>query len=153
SATDAAGNTGSASISVNRASPPTIAITSPADGSFSTGTPIIVSGPVPGTAPPSVTVNGVAPGRSGNAFSADGALASGATTLVATATNAVGSASAQVTVSLVACLPGATRSCYGGPPGTAGVGICAAGSETCAADGSGYAGCTQVLPAAAESCS
>jgi hypothetical protein len=31
------------------------------------------------------------------------------------------------------CAAGATRSCYGGPPGSAGVGICHAGTESCVA--------------------
>jgi hypothetical protein len=29
------------------------------------------------------------------------------------------------------CLPGATQSCYGGPGGTAGVGVCSEGTQTC----------------------
>lgn len=46
-----------------------------------------------------------------------------------------------------ACVPGATASCYDGPPGTEGVGICKAGIETCAADGSGWGACVgEVLP-------
>ena len=32
------------------------------------------------------------------------------------------------------CMPGATVSCYEGPAGTEGVGLCKAGSKTCAAD-------------------
>ena len=39
------------------------------------------------------------------------------------------------------CAPGATASCYGGPAGTAGVGICRLGSHTCNAGGTGYGAC------------
>ncbi len=46
------------------------------------------------------------------------------------------------------CEPGSMRSCYSGPPGTDGVGICAGGTETCLPDGAGYGACTgEVLPA------
>ncbi len=45
------------------------------------------------------------------------------------------------------CEPGSMRSCYTGPPGTDGVGVCAAGTETCLPDGTGYGACTgEVLP-------
>lgn len=45
------------------------------------------------------------------------------------------------------CTPGAAASCYDGPAGTEGVGICKAGTETCAADGSGWGPCVdEVLP-------
>lgn len=44
------------------------------------------------------------------------------------------------------CSAGATRSCYSGPAGTAGVGICKAGTQTCGSTGS-FAACTgQVVP-------
>ncbi|HRI69502.1 MAG TPA: MopE-related protein, partial [Polyangium sp.] len=36
------------------------------------------------------------------------------------------------------CLPFQTVSCYGGPTGTAGVGVCRSGGRTCKFDGSGY---------------
>ncbi|MCC6556610.1 MAG: hypothetical protein IT372_26925 [Polyangiaceae bacterium] len=50
------------------------------------------------------------------------------------------------------CSPGATRSCYTGPEGTRDVGACAAGTQVCAPDGSGYGPCEgEVLPGA-ESC-
>ncbi|HQP34475.1 MAG TPA: IgGFc-binding protein [Polyangiaceae bacterium] len=50
------------------------------------------------------------------------------------------------------CLPGAVESCYEGPDGTLGVGICVAGTKTCNADGKTYGPCEgQVVPAA-ESC-
>jgi hypothetical protein len=45
------------------------------------------------------------------------------------------------------CAPGATASCYSGPTGTEGVGLCHAGTKTCAADGKSYGACTgEVLP-------
>jgi hypothetical protein len=45
------------------------------------------------------------------------------------------------------CSPGATASCYDGPSGTEGVGICKGGIETCATDGSGWGPCVgEVLP-------
>ena len=47
------------------------------------------------------------------------------------------------------CMPGATQSCYTGPSGTQGVGICADGEQTCQqnADGSSWGACTnQTLP-------
>lgn len=45
------------------------------------------------------------------------------------------------------CVPGTLQSCYTGPAGTLGVGICVAGTQTCAADGLSYGPCTgQVLP-------
>ena len=39
-----------------------------------------------------------------------------------------------------ACLPGATRSCYSGPAGTSGVGVCRAGTQTCIVTPSGVIG-------------
>ena len=45
------------------------------------------------------------------------------------------------------CTPGATASCYTGPPGTVGVGICKGGTQTCNALGTAYGPCAgQVLP-------
>ncbi len=45
------------------------------------------------------------------------------------------------------CEPEATEACYGGPAGTEDVGICKAGTRTCAGDGSGYSECSgEVLP-------
>jgi hypothetical protein len=39
------------------------------------------------------------------------------------------------------CEAGETASCYGGAEGTAGIGICASGTTTCAADGKSWQGC------------
>ncbi len=45
------------------------------------------------------------------------------------------------------CAPGATASCYDGPPGTEGVGTCKGGLKTCAADGASWGACVgEVLP-------
>ncbi len=46
------------------------------------------------------------------------------------------------------CSPGATASCYGGPAGTAGVGACHEGTQTCNANGTAFGPCVgEVLPA------
>jgi hypothetical protein len=51
------------------------------------------------------------------------------------------------------CQPGAQQACYQGAPGTQGVGLCKAGVQTCAADGTSWGACIgQVLPVA-EICS
>ena len=53
----------------------------------------------------------------------------------------------------VTCTPGETRSCYEGPSGTAGVGICKEGIAECVEDGTDWSECRgQVLPIA-EICS
>jgi hypothetical protein len=50
------------------------------------------------------------------------------------------------------CLPGSTASCYSGPAGTQGVGICKGGTKLCNAQGTAYGACTgEVLPQA-ETC-
>jgi Notch-like protein len=50
---------------------------------------------------------------------------------------------------MCACQPGQQRQCYTGPAGTAGVGICRAGTQACLADGSNWGPCGgEVLPAA-----
>ena len=54
------------------------------------------------------------------------------------------------------CTPGATQSCYTGLAGTAGVGVCKAGTQTCALSGSvaAWGSCTgEVTPAATHNCS
>lgn len=51
------------------------------------------------------------------------------------------------------CRPGTTQSCYSGPAGTEGVGLCAAGTQTCDPDGLGYGACSgEALPAATDDC-
>lgn len=45
------------------------------------------------------------------------------------------------------CIPDMSRPCYDGPAGSDGVGVCAAGLETCELDGDGWGPCDgQVLP-------
>lgn len=52
------------------------------------------------------------------------------------------------------CTAGATRSCYGGPAGTAGVGLCRAGTQACALTGgvAAWGACTGTVTPAAELC-
>ena len=53
----------------------------------------------------------------------------------------------------VSCTPGAMQSCYGGSDDTLDQGICAAGTQTCSADGAGFGPCDgEVLPEPLESC-
>ncbi|MBY0277669.1 matrixin family metalloprotease [Candidatus Binatia bacterium] len=51
------------------------------------------------------------------------------------------------------CTPGATESCYTGAPGTAGTGICRAGTRTCRSDGSGFGDCSGQVTPQTEICS
>ncbi|WP_169791592.1 MopE-related protein [Sandaracinus amylolyticus] len=52
-----------------------------------------------------------------------------------------------------ACAPGSTSGCYTGPPGTQGVGVCSAGTQTCDALGTAYGACVgETLPAPSETC-
>ena len=50
------------------------------------------------------------------------------------------------------CMPGAMEACYGGPPGTQGVGICKAGTKTCADDGLSFGPCEGQVQPALENC-
>jgi hypothetical protein len=50
------------------------------------------------------------------------------------------------------CVPGAMVSCYGGPPGTEGVGICKAGVKACDADGLGFGACLGEVQPQLENC-
>ncbi len=49
------------------------------------------------------------------------------------------------------CCPGRTRSCYSGPAGTAGVGICKTGTQTCLSDGT-WGACTGEVTPRSETC-
>jgi hypothetical protein len=50
------------------------------------------------------------------------------------------------------CLPGSTASCYTGPAGSVGVGVCKAGTQVCNGQGTAYGACVgEVLPQA-ETC-
>jgi hypothetical protein len=51
-----------------------------------------------------------------------------------------------------ACAPGATESCYEGREGTEGVGICKAGTHTCALDGSAFGPCLDQVKPRDEDC-
>lgn len=97
-AIDAAGHSGSASVSVTRSTAPTVTIASPANGALTSAASIAVTGAVSGTSPVSVSVNGVAAVVTGGSYSASVPLSEGANTLVATASNAFGNAAAQVSV-------------------------------------------------------
>ena len=97
-AVDAAGNVGSASVTVTRGEAPTIDIAAPPAGLLTSQGLVLVTGALTGTAPVSVTVNGVPATISGLAYSAAVPLVEGANTLTATATNALGNASASVAV-------------------------------------------------------
>jgi hypothetical protein len=50
------------------------------------------------------------------------------------------------------CVPGAVSPCYSGPAGTAGVGICKMGNQTCAPDGLSLGPCLGEAVPAAENC-
>lgn len=50
------------------------------------------------------------------------------------------------------CIAGSTRSCYTGPEGTAGVGICQAGTQTCLPDGSAFGPCEGEVTPGTETC-
>jgi hypothetical protein len=86
---DLAGNEQTATLAVTRFSVPAVAITSPADLSYVSGTTLTVSGTV--SAAESVSVNGVAATVAGTTFTATGVpLAEGGNTVTATATDAAG---------------------------------------------------------------
>jgi hypothetical protein len=68
------------------------------------------------------------------------------TTTTSTTTTSTTTTSTTTTSSTV-CAPGASRSCYDGPAGTEGQGLCKAGSQTCANDGASWGACVgEVLP-------
>ncbi|MDX6587040.1 MAG: hypothetical protein QOI31_1513 [Solirubrobacterales bacterium] len=50
------------------------------------------------------------------------------------------------------CSPGQTQSCYSGPGGTAGVGICQAGTETCNEQGTAFGPCVGEVTPQTEIC-
>lgn len=51
-----------------------------------------------------------------------------------------------------ACTPGASEPCYGGPPGTANLGICTPGMRTCNDDGTAFGPCTGEVTPLPETC-
>jgi hypothetical protein len=50
------------------------------------------------------------------------------------------------------CAPNSTATCYSGPPGTAGVGLCKLGMATCNGQGTAYGPCVGEVTPAAEDC-
>ncbi|WP_437876759.1 hypothetical protein [Sorangium sp. So ce513] len=50
------------------------------------------------------------------------------------------------------CVPGSVIACYSGPAGTRGVGLCAAGTQTCRPSGFGYGPCTGEVTPTEEIC-
>ena len=50
------------------------------------------------------------------------------------------------------CTPGSTESCYSGPDGTEGQGVCHAGTQVCNAQGTGYGPCEGEVVPSAEDC-
>lgn len=99
-AVDAAGNAGSAAVTVTRGEPPTVGLATPADGALLGASPVTVSGPVTGTEPVAVTVNGVSATVAAGSYSAQVPLSEGANALDIQAENAFGSASAGASVTL-----------------------------------------------------
>ena len=50
------------------------------------------------------------------------------------------------------CVPGSNATCYSGPPGTLGVGVCKPGQHTCNADGLGFGPCLGEVTPGPEIC-
>ena len=63
-----------------------------------------------------------------------------------------GGAATTSTTGGAVCAPGATESCYDGPPGTEGIGICKGGIHTCLFDGSGFEACMDQVEPQDENC-
>jgi len=138
-ATDSTANGSTAATSgasVDTASAPTSA---PTDG-----------GPESSTGPGTTTEGSTGPGMSTGPGATDGTDTGGSTEGSST-TDASAGTSGTSTGVVGECSPGEVVVCYSGPPGTAGVGLCAAGEQVC--DGGGVLGpCEgEVLPAM-ESC-
>lgn len=99
------GPEGSAKIGIAASQPPagqapTVAIAAPTDGALLAASEVPVSGSFTGTAPVAVAVNGIAATLSGPSFGVTLALLDGAHTLTASATNASGSASDAVAITV-----------------------------------------------------
>lgn len=95
-ATDAAGHSGSAAISVERGAPPTIAIATPPSGFTTTDAEIVVTGQVSGSEPLAVVVGAVPASVAAGTFSATIPLSLGSNAITATVSNPFGTASASV---------------------------------------------------------
>lgn len=96
-ATDAAGNVGTASVTVIRGDPPSISIATPQPGTITAGVNISVTGQVADA--DSVSVNGIPATVVGADFSAIVPLIEGSNIITAIATNPFGTATASVEVS------------------------------------------------------
>jgi hypothetical protein len=88
-ALDAAGNSAATSVNVTLVPAPVVAITSPANLSFTNLSPITVSGTVDNSAD-TITINGISAIPAGGTFTATVPLTEGINTLTALATNAGG---------------------------------------------------------------
>jgi hypothetical protein len=93
-AVDAAGNQSTASRSITRDTTiPTITISQPGEGAFTTNTSLTVTGTYSDATATTITVNGVAAALSGNGFTASVPVNEGSNTLHAVAVDAVGNTS------------------------------------------------------------
>ena len=82
-------------------------------------------------------------GGTGGATSSSTTSSSSTTTSSSSSSGATGGAGGGMV-----CTPGSTQACYTGPAVTKDVGLCKSGTQTCAADGSGFGACEgEVLPA------
>ncbi len=98
-----------------------------------------------GTADATTETNGTTSSSGGDASSSSADTSStGAETTETTATTAPTTGSV--------CEPGETQDCFSGPPGTDGVGVCAAGLATCTPDGLGFGPCEGEVTPAQEDC-
>jgi protein-arginine deiminase len=104
-------------------------------------------GGIAGAAGDAGTGGGTAAGSAGVAGSAAGDLGGSAG-----AGAAAGTGGDAGTGGASDCPPGATETCYSGPANTLGVGICVAGTRTCAADGSAYGPCEGEITPSIETC-
>lgn len=96
-----------------------------------------------GTAP-SANTSGAGGAGGGAAATTTGPTTTSSSTSTTTGTGGGGGA--------MPCTPDEQVPCYDGPAGTEGVGSCAAGTQTCAADGSGFGPCEGQTVPAAEDC-
>jgi hypothetical protein len=94
-------------------------------------------------------------GGTGGTGGAGGSVSTGSTGTTSSASSTGGGGTGGVSTSSssassgggIVCAPMSTAPCYDGPPGTQGVGVCVAGSKTCAGDGLSYGACAgQVTP-------
>lgn len=77
-----------------------------------------------------------------------GAGGAGGESSATSSSSSSSSSSASSSSGMMGCTPGVTESCYEGPAGTEGQGLCKGGTHTCDAMGAGFGPCVgQVLPA------